>query len=72
MELDGRGIAGVNIITTEFVDAANAQMNALGFEAAVVVVPHPIQNRTTAELHKLADDYFAAVIESISASGRPA
>jgi hypothetical protein len=32
------------------------QSKALGFEPAVIFVPHPIQNRTAAELDKIADD----------------
>ena len=65
MDLDGRGIAGVNVITTEFVQAADAQCTALGFEAALAVVPHPIQNRTTAELHQLADDCFDQILAKL-------
>lgn len=65
-ELDARGIPGVNVITTQFVDAAAAQSEALGFEPALVVVPHPIQNRTTAELHALADEAFARIVAAIT------
>lgn len=64
-ELDARGIPGVNVITTQFVDAAAAQSEALGFEPALVVVPHPIQNRTTAELHRLADEAFERILAAI-------
>jgi len=32
------------------------QSKALGFDPAVVFVPHPIQNRTADELNKIADD----------------
>ena len=42
-------------MSTEFVDAAAAQSRALGMTPASVVVPHPIQNRTDAELHAMAD-----------------
>lgn len=55
MNLDGRGIPGVSIVTTEFADALDVQSQALGFEPAVVYVPHPIQNRTREELEALAD-----------------
>lgn len=47
---------GVNLVTTEFRSAADAQAQALGFDPAIVWVPHPIQNRTPAELAALADD----------------
>jgi hypothetical protein len=55
MNLDGRGIPGVSIVTTEFADAVDIQSKALGFEPAIVYVPHPIQNRTREELAELAD-----------------
>jgi hypothetical protein len=48
-------VPGVNVVTTEFRGAADAQSAALGFEPAIVWVPHPIQNRTPAELAALAD-----------------
>jgi hypothetical protein len=63
--LDGRGLPGVNIITSEFTGAAEAQSEALGFDPALVVVPHPVQNRTTAELHRMADDAFVRVLAAI-------
>lgn len=39
-----------------------AQSDALGFEPAVVYVPHPIQNRTAAEIEAIADEAFARVM----------
>ena len=56
MNLDGRGIPGVSIVTEGFVDAVDVQSKALGFEPAVVYVPHPIQNRTREELARIADE----------------
>ena len=55
MNLDGRGIPGVSIVTEGFTDAVDVQSKALGFEPAVVYVPHPIQNRTREELARIAD-----------------
>jgi hypothetical protein len=55
MNLDGRGIPGISVVTTEFKDAVEKQSAALGFEPAVLYVPHPVQNRTPEELSKLAD-----------------
>jgi hypothetical protein len=55
MNLDGRGIPGVSIVTTEFTDAVEVQSQALGFDPAIVYVPHPIQNRTASELAQIAD-----------------
>ena len=44
------------------VDGVAAQSDSLGFEPAVVYVPHPIQNRTKAEIEAIADDAFAKVM----------
>lgn len=63
-----RGLPGVFIASTEFVEAARAQSEALGFEPAVVFVPHPIQDRTDAELGALAEDAFAAILAAVVAS----
>lgn len=46
-----------------FRQAADAQMKALGFAAGLVWVPHPVQNRSPAELAAIAD----AAIERILA-----
>ena len=67
MNLDGRGIPGVSIVTTEFTDAVEVQAKALGFDPAVVYVPHPIQNRTREELAKLADDAIAPALKLLQA-----
>jgi len=56
MNFDGRGIPGISVVTTGFTDAVEVQSKALGFEPAVLYVPHPIQNRTADELKKIADD----------------
>ena len=56
MNLDGRGIPGVSIVTTGFSDAVEVQAQAMGFDPAIVYVPHPIQNRTREELARIADD----------------
>ena len=63
--LDGRGIPGVNVITEEFSDAFEVQRRAIGFDAAVVKVPHPMQNRTRAELHEFADRYCQEILSRI-------
>ena len=39
-----------------------SQSKALGFEPAIVFVPHPIQNRTADELKKIADDAVESAI----------
>ena len=57
----------MNIVTTEFVDGVTAQSDSLGFEPAVVYVPHPIQNRTTAEIEAIADEAFSQVMKALTA-----
>jgi alkanesulfonate monooxygenase SsuD/methylene tetrahydromethanopterin reductase-like flavin-dependent oxidoreductase (luciferase family) len=63
-DLEGRGLPGVFVASTEFVEAAEAQAAALGFDPARVFVPHPIQDRTDDEMRALAD---AAVDEILAA-----
>ena len=54
-DLEGLGLPGVFVASTEFVSAAAAQAKALGFEPARVFVAHPIQDRSDDELRALAD-----------------
>jgi hypothetical protein len=67
MNLDGRGIPGVSVVTEAFRDAVDAQAQALGFEPAIVYVPHPIQNRTADELKKIADDSIEPLFALLTA-----
>jgi len=41
-------------------------MKALGLDAAVAWVPHPIQNRTAQELEAIANNVIADVLSLIS------
>jgi hypothetical protein len=66
-DLEGRGIPSVFIASTEFVDAAAAQSDALGFPALGIFVPHPIQDRTDAELRDLADAAVDDIVAAITA-----
>ncbi len=68
MNLDGRGIPGVSVVTQEFADAVEVQAKALGFDPAVVYVPHPIQNRTAEELARIADEAVGPVLELLQAA----
>ena len=54
------------VATTEFRDAAAAQCRSLGFEAGVVWVDHPIQNRSPEELEALADGAVGPILEMIT------
>lgn len=65
-DLERRGIAGVFVASTEFVDAAAAQSRDLGFEPSSVFVAHPIQDRTDDELRSLADAAIEHIIAAIT------
>ena len=66
LDLDTRGVPGAMIATTAFREAADAQSRSLGFEPAVVYVPHPIQDRTDEEIRAIADAALDEVIAAIS------
>jgi hypothetical protein len=66
-DLEGRGLPGVFVASTEFVDAADAQATALGFDPARVFVAHPIQDRTDEEMAALAD----GAVDELLAALRP-
>jgi hypothetical protein len=64
-DLEARGIPGVFVASAEFVEAADAQARALGFAAARVFVPHPIQDRTDPELRSYADAAYEEIVRAI-------
>ena len=68
-DLDLRGVPGVSVLTEEFRDAFAKQCAAIGYAGASVFVPHPMQNRTTAELHAFAE---ASVDEILGRMALPA
>jgi hypothetical protein len=68
-DLDGRDIPGAMIATTEFEEAADTQAKAIGFMPGIVYVPHPIQNRTEAELREIAEQAIAPILAMITADG---
>ena len=61
-DLEARGIPAVGVATTEFVDAAEAQARSLGIDPAYIFIPHPVQDRTDAELRGLADDHLDSIL----------
>ncbi len=65
-DLESRGLPAVFIASTEFIEAAEIQAKALGFDPAAVFVPHPIQDRTNEEMETLADEVFESVLKAIS------
>ena len=65
-DLEGRGLPGVFVASTEFVEAADAQSTALGFNAARVFVAHPIQDRTDDEMAALADKAVDEIVNALT------
>ena len=70
-DLDQRGVAGVSVLTEEFRDAFTKQCRAIGFDGASLYTPHPMQNKTTAELHQFADHSFNRIIQCITQRTEP-
>ncbi len=64
-DLERRGIPAMYVATVEFVDGADAQARALGFEHSPVYVEHPIQDRTDDEMTAIADAAFDAVLAQL-------
>ena len=67
-DLESRGVPGVFVASTGFVEAAAAQARALGSDPARVFVAHPIQDRTDHELRELAEACISDVLGAITAS----
>jgi hypothetical protein len=66
-DLEARGIPSMFVASTEFVQAAEAQAHALGFDQmARVFVAHPIQDRTDDEMRALADRAFEQLVAAIT------
>jgi hypothetical protein len=67
--MEASGIPAVLAASSEFEPAIDAQGRALGFTPLVVYVPHPIQDRTDAELRALADGAIERLLASLTAAG---
>jgi len=66
-EFEMLGLPAVLVSTTGFIDAADAQAERLGLAALHRVhIPHPIQNRTDAEVAQLARAADDELVEAIS------
>ena len=68
LDLDRRGVPGAMIATTAFEAAYEAQADLLAFAPRVVYVPHPIQNRSEAEVRALADDALERIVATVTAA----
>ena len=67
-----QGIPSVCIASSEFVDAAAKQAEALGLpQLRRVFIPHPIQDQTDDELRAKADGIFEQVLEELMRPAEP-
>jgi hypothetical protein len=67
VDLESRGIPGVFVASSEFVKAAETQAASLGLAVKRVFVPHPIQDRTDAEMAAYADQFYDEIVAAITA-----
>ena len=67
-DLEGRELPAVFVASTEFVEAADAQAAALGFDPARVFVAHPIQDRTDEEMVAIADQVVDELLARLTKS----
>ena len=65
-DLEDRGVVSVGVASTEFIAAAAAQNASIGYDPAVVFVPHPIQDRTDEEMRALAEQAFDGILSAVS------
>ena len=65
VDLEMRGLPGVVVASSEFVEATESQAKALGLAARRVFVPHPIQDRTDDEMRALADAALDQILEAL-------
>ena len=65
--LKSRGFPAVSIASTEFVDAAETQAQALGMDdAKCVFVPHPIQDATDEEMRSKAEACVDEIVAALT------
>ncbi len=65
-DIERRGVPGVFVASSVFVDAAQTQGEALGFQPQRVFVEHPIQDRTDDEMRTIADKAVEALVERLT------
>ena len=65
-DFESRGIPAVFVASSEFEQAAQMQAKALGFAAASVLVPHPIQDRTDDEMRAKADAAYQQILRAVT------
>jgi hypothetical protein len=65
VDLESRGVAGVYVASSEFKPAGESQARGLGYDAAAVYVPHPIQDRTDDEMRAIARGAVGEILKAI-------
>ncbi len=65
-DIERRGVPGVFVASSVFVDAAQSQGEALGFQPARVFVEHPIQDRTDDEMRTIAEKAVQALVDRLT------
>ena len=65
-DLEQRGLPGVFIASSVFIEAAAAQSASLGITPDSFFVAHPIQDRTDDEMRALANDAIDALIGKLT------
>ena len=69
VDLETRGVPAVFVASAQFVEAAVAQSQALGFPTvARVFTPHPIQDRTDDEMIAYADAALDEIVAAVTAT----
>jgi hypothetical protein len=67
VDLESRGVPGVFVASSEFVQAAESQSTSLGFPTvARVFTPHPIQDRTDDEMREYADKVLEEIVAAVT------
>ncbi len=65
-ELQGK--PSVFVATSEFIKAASHQAERLGLEEVRrVFIPHPMQDRTDAEMHEHAERFIDEILDTLMA-----
>ena len=65
-DLERRGLPGVFVASAGFVDAAQTQAEALGFDPARVFTEHPIQDRTDGEMRVIAERAYPELVDALT------
>jgi hypothetical protein len=66
-DLEARGVVAAAVVSSEFAPAAAAQNASLGYDPAIVYVPHPIQDRTDDEMRELAERALDSILRAVVA-----